>query len=163
MLGIKVKKEVAPKKAEWFVRERLASLENKNAYKIPREEARIKDLIVFDPRIDSHGQINSDDISNFFHKVQPINENPVLFKSLETCDMSLVRFFQLNFQNIKGKALLQNTKTEQEATEIFLKNRSVSDKTRGLHGQKINCTKLLQITTMHSQNCQNIVIEISKL
>lgn len=78
--------------------------------------------------------------------------------------MSLVRFFQLNFQNIKGKALLQNTKTEQEATEIFLKNRSVSDKTRGLYGQKINCcTKLLQITTMHSQNRQNTVIEISKL
>ena len=44
------------------MRERLASSENKNAYKIPREEARIKDLIAFDTRIDSHGQINSDDI-----------------------------------------------------------------------------------------------------
>ena len=40
---------------------------NKNADKIPlEEEARMKDLSAFNPRIESHRQINSDDVSNFF-------------------------------------------------------------------------------------------------
>ena len=34
----------------------------------------------FDPRIESHRQINSDDASNFFLKVQIINKNAVFME-----------------------------------------------------------------------------------
>ena len=61
------KKEVAPKRiADLFVRTRSAISENKTVDKIPREEARRKDHSSFDPRAESHRQINSDDVSNFF-------------------------------------------------------------------------------------------------
>ena len=104
---------------------------NKNADKIPlEEEARMKDLSAFNPRIESHRQINSDDVSNFFHKVQIINKNAVLFKSIEICDTTVCSgLSSLIVQNIKEKVLLQNTKTEQEATQIFLKNISTFDST----------------------------------
>ena len=68
------------------MRKRLASSEDKNVDKIPREEARMKDLGAFDSRIVSHRKINSDNVSNFFYKVQIINKNEVLLKSIETCD-----------------------------------------------------------------------------
>ena len=62
----------------------------------------MKDLSVFDPRIESNRQINSDDVSNFFHKVQIINENTALFKSIETCDTTVCSgFSSLIVQNIK--------------------------------------------------------------
>ena len=72
------KKDVVPKRiAGLLVRERLASSENKSVDKIPHDEARMKDLSAFDF---GHRQINSDDISSFFHKVQIISKNAVLFK-----------------------------------------------------------------------------------
>ena len=37
-----------------FVRKRLASSENKNVDKIPREEVRMKDLSTFDLRTECH-------------------------------------------------------------------------------------------------------------
>ena len=74
------------------MRKRLAFSENKNVDKIPREEARMKDLSAFDPRIKIHRQINSDDVLNFFHNVQIINKNAVLFKSIETCDTTVQIF-----------------------------------------------------------------------
>ena len=87
-------------------------------------------LNAFDPRIESHRQINLDGVSNFFHKVQIINKNVVLFKSIEICDTTVCSdFSSLIVQNIKEKVLLQNTKTEQETTQIFLKNMSICDKT----------------------------------
>ena len=63
------KKEVVPKRiwAELLVGKILAYSENKNVYKIPREEARMKDLSAFNPRIQSHKHINSVDISKLFH------------------------------------------------------------------------------------------------
>ena len=62
----------------------------------------MKYLSVFDPRIESNRQINSDDVSNFFHKVQIINENAALFKSIETCDTTVCSgFSSLIVQNIK--------------------------------------------------------------
>ena len=62
----------------------------------------MKDLSVFDPRIESNRQINSDDVSNFFHKVQIINENTALFESIETCDTTVCSSFSsLIVQNIK--------------------------------------------------------------
>ena len=46
--------------ADLFVRKRLASSENKNFDKIAWEEARMKDLSAFGPRIESYRQVNSD-------------------------------------------------------------------------------------------------------
>ena len=43
--------------------------DEKNVDKIPREQARIKELSGSDPRTESHRQINSDNVSNVFHKV----------------------------------------------------------------------------------------------
>ena len=72
----------------------------------------MNELSAFDPRIESHRQISSDDVSNFLHKVQIINKNAVLFKSIETCDTTVCSdFSSLIVQNIKEKVLLQNTKT----------------------------------------------------
>ena len=117
----RTKKDVIPKGiADLFVMKRLAFSENKNVDKIPHDEARTKGLSTFDPRIESHRQINSD-VSNFFHKVQIINENAVLFKSIETCDTTVCSdSSSLIVQDIKEKVLLQNTKTEQEIMQIFL-------------------------------------------
>ena len=62
----RTKKEVIPTQiADLFVRKRLASSENKNFDKIACEEARMKDLSAFGPRIESYRQVNSD-ASNFF-------------------------------------------------------------------------------------------------
>ena len=53
-----------------------------------------------------------------------------LFKSIETSDTTVCSdFSSLIVQNIKERVLLQNTTTEQETTQIFLKNMSISDKT----------------------------------
>ena len=49
------KKDVSSKIiADLFVTKRLASSENKNVDKIPREEVRMKELSAFDPRIESY-------------------------------------------------------------------------------------------------------------
>ena len=77
----------------------------------------MKDFSVFDPRIENHGQITSDDVSNFFHKVNIINKNAVLFKSIKTCGTTVCSdFSSFIVQNIKEKVILQNTKTELETT-----------------------------------------------
>ena len=53
-----------------------------------------------------------------------------LFKSIETSDTTVCSdFSSLIVQNIKERVLLQNTTTELETTQIFLKNMSISDKT----------------------------------
>ena len=75
------------------MRKRLDSSDNKNVNKIPREEARMKDLSASDSRIASHRKINSDDISNLFHKVQIINKNEVLLKSIKPCDTTVCSEF----------------------------------------------------------------------
>ena len=65
-LESKYKKEVVTKRmADLFVRKRLASSENKNIDNTACEEARMKDLSAFGPRIESHRQVDSD-VSNFF-------------------------------------------------------------------------------------------------
>ena len=87
-------KEVVPKRiADLLVRKRLASSENKKVKKIPRKEARMKERSAFSPRIESHRQISSDDVSNLFHKIQIINKNEILFKSIETCDTTICSDF----------------------------------------------------------------------
>ena len=76
----------------------------------------MKDFSAFDPRIENHGKITSD-VSNFFHKVNIINKNAVLFKSIKTCDTTVCSdFSSLIVQNIEEKVILQNTKTELETT-----------------------------------------------
>ena len=66
----------------------------------------------------------------FFYKIQIINKNAALFKSIETCDTTVCSDFSSSVvQNIKEKVLLQNTKTGQETIQIFLKNMNMSDKT----------------------------------
>ena len=101
------KKEVVPKRiAELFVRKKLSSSENKIVDKTPDKEVRMKDLSAFDPKIESHRQFISDDVSNFSHKIQIINKNAVLFKSIETCDTTVCSdFSSLIVQNIKEKVL----------------------------------------------------------
>ena len=65
-LESRYKKEVVTKRmADLFVRKRLASSENKKFDKIACEEARMKDLSAFGPRIESYKQVNWD-VSNFF-------------------------------------------------------------------------------------------------
>ena len=122
------KKEVEPRKtANLFLKKRLFRKKKKNVDKIPRKVARIKDPGAFDPRIESHRQINSGGVSNFFHRVQIINKNAVLFKSIETCDTTVCSdFSSLIIQNEKEKVLSQNIKTEQEKTQAFPKNMSMS-------------------------------------
>ena len=95
-----IKKELVPKRtADLFVRNSLASSENKNVNKIPCEEARIKKLSAFDPRIEGYRLSNSDDVSNFLHKVQIDNE---------TSDTTVCSdFSSLIVQNVKKKVLLQ--------------------------------------------------------
>ena len=81
----------------------------------------MKDLSTFDPRTESHKQINSDDVSNFFCKIQISNKNAVLFKSIESCDTTVCSgFSSLIVQNIKEKVPLHNTKTGQVVMQIFL-------------------------------------------
>ena len=70
-----------------------------------------------------------------------------LFKSIETCDTTVCSdFSSLIVENIKEKVLLQNTKTEQETTQIFLKKIWVyltkqSSNSKKLQGdsQKMSC------------------------
>ena len=62
----------------------------------------MKDLSVFDLRIESHRQIYSHNVSNFFHNVQIINKNAVLLESIKTCDTIICSdFSSLIIQNIK--------------------------------------------------------------
>ena len=69
-------KKLYPKRtADLFVRNSLASSQNKNVNKIPCEEARMKKLSAFDPRIEGYRLSNSDDVSHFLHKVQIVNKN----------------------------------------------------------------------------------------
>ena len=75
------------------MRKRLASSENINVDKIPLEKVRMKELSAFDPRIESHRQINLDDVSDLFHKVQIINKNAVLFKPIEICHTTICSDF----------------------------------------------------------------------
>ena len=125
----------------------------------------MKELTAFDPRIESHRQISSDDVSNFFDKVQIINKNAVLFKSIEICDTTVCSdFSSLIVQNIKEKVLLQNTKTEQETTQIFPKNMSVSDKTiqlleKATRGQSENeLWRQIHLGRLTASNHYNIYI-----
>ena len=116
--------------------------EKKNIDKIPRKVARIKDPSAFDPRIESHRQINSGGVSNFFHRVQIINKNAVLFKSIETCDTTVCSdFSSLIIQNEKEKVLSQNIKAEQEKTQTFPKNMSMSGITIEQVGKKYKGTE----------------------
>ena len=89
-----------------------------------------------------------------------------LFKSIETCDTTVCSdFSSLIVENIKEKVLLQNTKTEQETTQIFLKKIWVyltkqSSNSKKLQGdsQKMSCgikfalaDWLLQIATIYTK------------
>ena len=128
VLGIKVeKRKLNLEEQPTYFWRKDCSEKKKNVDKIPRKVARIKDPGAFDPRIESHRQINSGGVSNFFHRVQIINKNAVLFKSIETCDTTVCSdFSSLIIQNEKEKVLSQNIKTEQEKTQAFPKNMSMS-------------------------------------
>ena len=53
----------------------------------------MKELNSFDPSTESQREINSDNISHFFRKIQLIIENAVLFKSNETLSTKVVADF----------------------------------------------------------------------
>ena len=115
-------------KTSWLIcEEKISFFIKKSVDKIPREKARMKNFSAFDPRIDIHRQVN--DVWNLFPKVQIINKNAFLFKSIETYDTTVCSdFSSLIIQNIKEKVLFQNTKTEEETALILLKNMSISNK-----------------------------------
>ena len=90
------KREKEPQRiTDLIVRKKLASRDNKGSELswVSREETRVKELNSFDPSTESQREINSDNISHFFRKIQLIIENAVLFKSNETLSTKVVADF----------------------------------------------------------------------
>ena len=82
------RKEVEPKlMTDLFVRNKLrskhADIDDEN-----QEETRMKNLNAFDPRIDLDRTITSDDASALIRNIQLINEELVLFKSIESLSIT---------------------------------------------------------------------------
>ena len=90
------KREKVPQRiTDPIVRKKLVSRDNKGSElsRVSREETRVKELNSFDPSTESQREINSDNISHFFRKIQLIIENAVLFKSNETLSTKVVADF----------------------------------------------------------------------
>ena len=84
------RKEVETKHiTDLFVRKKLGS---KHAYTDAenREGTWMKNLNAFDLRIESHRVITSDDVSGLIRNIQLINEELVLFKSIESLSITSI-------------------------------------------------------------------------
>ena len=83
------RKKVEPKSiTDLFVWKNLGSkhadIDDEN-----REETQQKNVNAFDPRIESHRAMTSDDVSRLIRNIQLINEDFVLFKSIESLSITI--------------------------------------------------------------------------
>lgn len=82
------RKKVEPKSiTNLFVRKNLGSkhadIDDEN-----REETQQKNVNLFDPRIELHRAMTSDNVSRLIRNIQLINEDFVLFKSIESLSIT---------------------------------------------------------------------------
>ena len=88
----------------------------------------MENLNAFDPRIESHRPITSDDVSGLIRNIQLINEELALFKSIESLSITSKENYKHNLiENIKYKVLHQNKNTsEDELVQIFIQKLNIS-------------------------------------
>ena len=88
----------------------------------------MKNLNSFDPRIESYRAIMSDDVSKLIRNIQLINEELVLYKSIESHSVtSKENYKHALIENMKYKLLHQNKNTsEAELVQIFIQNLNLS-------------------------------------
>ena len=88
----------------------------------------MKNLNAFDPPIESHKAITSDDVSGLIRNIQLINKELVLFESVESHSItSKENYKHALIENIKYKVLHQNKNTsEAELVQIFIQKLNLS-------------------------------------
>lgn len=92
-------------------------------------ELELEELEAFDPRIESQREIDTNHLSQFFRKVQEINRDAVLFKSIETLSTTVMTDFSNTIvHNVKERVLAKKLNTEQEATQLLLNELRLNDK-----------------------------------
>ena len=85
------KKYIEPKRiTELFVRKSLRT-KQENTCETSREETRMKHLLEFDPRIESHKEFCQKHFESFLGKFKKINQGAVIFKSFVLKQMLLIR------------------------------------------------------------------------
>ncbi|XP_065682264.1 uncharacterized protein LOC136095495 [Hydra vulgaris] len=123
------RKDVEPKRiSDLIISKKLGT---KSSLSNDCEENRMKNLNNFDPRIISHRTISSNHISNFIRDMQLVNEEAVLFKSIES--LSTTNEEHYNYAFVKTIALnvlkAYSQFSETELIQIFIEKLNMSLKT----------------------------------
>ena len=109
---------------ELFVRKSLRT-KQQDTCATSREETRMKHVLEFDPRIESHKEFYQKNFESFLEKFNKINQGAVIFKSFETdaADQTEISFMDANIQQICLNIISDNPNaTESElTTTIFQK------------------------------------------
>ena len=126
------KKDIEPKRiTESFVRKSL-STKQEDTCATSREETRMKHLLEFDPRIESHKEFCQKHFESFLEKFKKINQGAVIFRPFETdaADQTEISFMDANIQEICHNIISNNPNaTESELTTILFQKLSQMTKT----------------------------------
>ena len=95
--------------SEIAVRKRMrSSMGDKPKDTIPREEKRMQELNLFDPRTNIHRNVTGECLSEFFYSLSLSSPSAILFKSIE--GMSIATSMNLSMTNIVNEVVV-NLKT----------------------------------------------------
>ena len=90
---------------------------NKPKDTIPREEKRMQELNLFDPRTNIHRNVTGEHLSEFFYYLSLSSPSAVLFKSIEC--MSIPASMNLSLTNIANE-VVENHKNSSSDEKITL-------------------------------------------
>ena len=110
---------IEPKRiSEIAIRKKMrSSMGDKPKDAIPREEKRMQELNLFDPRTNIHRNVTGEHLSEFFYYLSLSSPSAVLFKSIEC--MSIPASMNLSLTNIANE-VVENHKNSSSDEKITL-------------------------------------------
>ena len=122
------KKDIEQKRiTELFVHKSLRT-KQEDTCETSREETRMKHLLEFDPRIESHKEFFQNHFELFLEEFKKINQGTVIFKSFETdaADQTEISFVDSNIQEICHNIISDNPNaTKSELTTILFQKQPI--------------------------------------
>ena len=104
---------------EIAVRKKMrSSMGDKPKDTIPREEKRMQELNLFDPRTNIHRNVTGERLSEFFYSLSLSSPSAVLFKSIE--GMSIAASMNLSPTNITNELVVNHKNSSSEEKVTFL-------------------------------------------
>ena len=95
-----------------------SSMEDKPKDTIPREEKRMQELNLFDPRTNIHRNVPGERLSEFFYSLSLSSPSAVLFKSIE--GMSIAASMNLSLTNITNEVVVNHKNSSSDEKVTFL-------------------------------------------